>query len=391
MSSLQNVDDTTHHITLPPVQAALVPFPPSCPVMAIMRGGGLGVADKTDDDEKNNNNNNAATSIIVGKVESVFIDLSSTNREYNYRVRPLTKDSTGTTTFDTNSTDALLVVTEPNLQYAPNCTVEVDPSSLPPFIAQHDGAAGGKTGSNESHRPKYRRDAEIISSIASAASADKMHYFVDVLPGPNDRWKKMHCTVPSTALQYRPVVGQDSTDDEPDVSFVETRNDETKSKNEEDGKDCCDGQPPPPSMETICTSTATNRGDGAAPEDKVQVISPLPPTTASSDQTSRGSDDDPTAPSAALPSATSAPAAKDKNTKDVSGQKRPRDPNEVVSVEDVVRRIEIAEVLDPSVVQSKFSTMYMYCHDDYFAICIAVACISHSWTCIYFSLLLGNS
>ena len=192
----------------------------------------------------------------------------------------------------------------------------------------------------------------------------------------------MHCTVPSTALQYRPVVGQDSTEDEPDVSFVETRNDETKSKNEEDGKDCCGEQRAPPSMEITCTSTATNRGDGAAPEDKVQVISPLPPTTASSDQTSRGSDDDPTAPSAALPSATSAPAAKDKNTKDQLNQKRPRDPNEVVSVE-VVRRIDIAEVLDPIVVQSKFSTMYMHCQDDYFAICIAVACISHSWTCIY--------
>ena len=107
-TTMSSVDDTTHHITLPPVQAALVAFPPSCPVMTVVRGGGLGDFHKTDDDEKNNNNNNAATTttIIVGKVESVFIDLSSTNREYNYRVRPLTKDSTGTTTFDTNSTDA---------------------------------------------------------------------------------------------------------------------------------------------------------------------------------------------------------------------------------------------------------------------------------------------
>ena len=314
--------------------------------MAIIRA-----ARGVDDKATNNDGDEAAiiTTIIVGTVESVYIDLKSTNREYNYRIRPLNKDSTtfvGTAIDTRTTTDATLVITpESNLQYAPNCPVTVDPSSLPPFVAQHDGAADGKT-SNESHRPSNnRRDAKIISSIVSAASAasaasdGKLHYFVDVIPSPKDAWRNMQCTVPSTALQYRPVADQDSTDDNADVSLVETI--------------CSDGQRAPPLTETSCadTSTSTSSGDNIAAEDKVQLISPLPPNTASSGQTSGGSDDEP--PSVVLPSATSAPTTKDNNTTDMSGQKRPCGPNEVVP-EHVIRRIDISDVLDPSVVRSKF-------------------------------------
>jgi len=246
----------------------------------------------------------------------------------------------------------------------------VDASSLPPFVTEHDTTNNrnnndGGGNDNESNR---RRDAKIISSIASASPGSSFYYLISILPGPNDPWKNMQCTVPSTALCYRPPVESAGDDPDEDVHLpppvlAETRNDETKNSKEEEKED--GGRAPPSSTEAGAAADAA--------EESVRVISPQPPNTVSS----RKVNDDESG-SGLLPGVVPSAGAVNTANKEIakgedhphdyptrttvrvpapvaavsSGQKRSRDPNELVSVGDVVRRIDIADGLDSRMVQN---------------------------------------
>ena len=154
------------HLTLPANQAALAPFPPTCPVLV--------------------SGDSSGGETYLGQIHSVYIDLGSATRENFYRVRPSVAGAAAAAAAETQLRSA----PESALKYAPGCTVTANASALPPFVAGGGGDA---------------RDATIVSCVGGAASGSSSnhYYLLDVAPGPNDSWTNIQSTVPADAVRYR--------------------------------------------------------------------------------------------------------------------------------------------------------------------------------------------
>ena len=153
-------NENPSHLTLPANQAALAPFPPNCPVLVNVGGESSG------------------GETYLGQIHSVYIDLSSATRDNFYRVRP---SASAPAEVDSD----LRSVPESALKYATGCTVAVDASALPPFVAE----GGGNT-----------RDATVVSCVSGGSSR---YYLLDVAPGPDDSWTNIQSTVPADTVRYR--------------------------------------------------------------------------------------------------------------------------------------------------------------------------------------------
>ena len=150
------------HLTLPANQAALAPFPPSCPVLVNVGGDSSG------------------GETYLGQIHSVYIDLGSANRDNFYRVRP-----SASAAAPAEADSDLRSAPESALKYAPGCTVTASASALPPFVAEGGGDA---------------RNATVISCVSGSSSR---YYLLDVAPGPDDSWTNIQSTVPADAVRYR--------------------------------------------------------------------------------------------------------------------------------------------------------------------------------------------
>jgi len=128
-----------HHLTLPPSQASLTPFPPSCPVLVYVPSSSAPeIASNNSDSPCSGGGAAAAIATAatwtcnsgggyIAKVDSIYIDLSSTIRDNFYRIRPMSSCASG----DVDNVQPLPSVPQSMLRYAPNCPVTVAVSSLP--------------------------------------------------------------------------------------------------------------------------------------------------------------------------------------------------------------------------------------------------------------------
>jgi len=159
-------NENPSHLTLPANQAALAPFPPSCPVLVNVGGDSSG------------------GETYLGQIHSVYIDLGSATRDNFYRVRP-------SASAPAEADSDLRSAPESALKYAPGCTVTASASALPPFVTEGGGAA---------------RNATVISCVSGSSSR---YYLLDVAPGPDDSWTNIQSTVPADAVRYRdPAIGE---------------------------------------------------------------------------------------------------------------------------------------------------------------------------------------